>query len=207
MKRCSHCKIEKSVNDFHKNRRMKDGFHYCCKVCVRAWQQSDKGQIAQKRISQSQKTKEYNRLYQRNSPVAKAYKESAHGKAVQRRAALQWKKTEKGRAAERRYLESDAKHKAGLRWERSQKGKAYSAMKDAKRRAATVEIGNLTADQWFEILTKYNHKCVYCGSMDKLTRDHYIPLAHGGIHSPENIVPACLSCNSKKSARHPHRLF
>ena len=33
MKKCSQCKIEKELNDFHKSKRYKDGHCYVCKQC------------------------------------------------------------------------------------------------------------------------------------------------------------------------------
>src|SRR3972149_1128740 len=35
MKRCSHCKIEKTLDAFHKNRVMRDGLCSSCKPCNR----------------------------------------------------------------------------------------------------------------------------------------------------------------------------
>lgn len=33
---CSHCRIEKPAAEFHRNKRTPTGFHWWCKVCVRA---------------------------------------------------------------------------------------------------------------------------------------------------------------------------
>lgn len=35
MKRCTKCKIEKSLEEFYKNKKMKDGYSYNCKECTR----------------------------------------------------------------------------------------------------------------------------------------------------------------------------
>ena len=58
----------------------------------------------------------------------------------------------------------------------------------------------------FSILPKdlkrlYNSCCVYCGSNENITQDHVIPISRGGHHSIGNLVPACLSCNSRKQKR------
>lgn len=42
--------------------------------------------------------------------------------------------------------------------------------------------------------------CVYCGSAQELTFDHAIPLEQGGNPWGDNLVPACLSCNTHKGA-------
>lgn len=36
MKSCSSCKIEKSLNDFNKNKSQKDGLQRICKICSKA---------------------------------------------------------------------------------------------------------------------------------------------------------------------------
>ena len=33
MKKCTKCKIEKKLSEFHKNKNTKDGLQFCCKVC------------------------------------------------------------------------------------------------------------------------------------------------------------------------------
>lgn len=44
--------------------------------------------------------------------------------------------------------------------------------------------------------------CSYCNQWsEKLTRDHIVPVSEGGTDDPDNIVPACQSCNSKKHAK------
>jgi 5-methylcytosine-specific restriction endonuclease McrA len=63
----------------------------------------------------------------------------------------------------------------------------------------------ITEPEWLAILDRYGHRCVYCGQYGRLVRDHRMPLALGGANSPENIVPACRSCNQRKHAQHPDR--
>ena len=59
----------------------------------------------------------------------------------------------------------------------------------------------LTVEQWEQAKLYFNNKCVYCGSESTLTQDHHTPLNKGGEYTKENIVPACLSCNSSKGDR------
>ena len=40
--------------------------------------------------------------------------------------------------------------------------------------------------------------CVYCGSIDKFTVDHIMPITKGGTQDPKNLVTACRFCNSSK---------
>jgi len=43
------------------------------------------------------------------------------------------------------------------------------------------------------------HPCVYCGESPASCWDHMIPFCWGGSNEQSNMVPACLSCNSKKN--------
>lgn len=70
------------------------------------------------------------------------------------------------------------------------------------KRRMTVECGEVTTQQWNEILALYRHRCAYCRRDDvKLTQDHVQALTKGGKHEPENVVPCCASCNTRKGNR------
>jgi hypothetical protein len=47
------------------------------------------------------------------------------------------------------------------------------------------------------------NKCVYCGSTKDLTIDHLIPSSRGGLNTWDNLVCACIKCNTAKGARTP----
>ena len=48
----------------------------------------------------------------------------------------------------------------------------------------------------------FGNCCAYCGNdADPLTLEHVAPLSRGGLHVPENLAPACASCNGSKGAR------
>lgn len=59
----------------------------------------------------------------------------------------------------------------------------------------------LTSAEWLAILAQADGHCAYCDKEAKLTLDHVIPLSKGGTHSKDNVVPACLHCNSSKGNR------
>lgn len=48
------------------------------------------------------------------------------------------------------------------------------------------------------IYKRDGHKCQYCGSTKNLTIDHIIPRSRGGEDTWQNLVVACLHCNTKK---------
>jgi 5-methylcytosine-specific restriction endonuclease McrA len=62
----------------------------------------------------------------------------------------------------------------------------------------------LTTDGWKAILEVFGHACAYCLRTGvKLEQEHVIPVSKGGGHTEDNVVPACLKCNRRKSARGP----
>ncbi len=61
------------------------------------------------------------------------------------------------------------------------------------------------------LLQRDNHRCQYCGKPENacgklgLTIDHIKPKRSGGGYTWENLVCACVSCNSKKGHRTPEQ--
>lgn len=74
-----------------------------------------------------------------------------------------------------------------------------------RRRARKLNLpSTLTHQMWDEILIQYGCRCAYCLKPDDhLEQDHVTPLSRGGGHTPENIVPACRTCNASKHAKTP----
>ena len=66
------------------------------------------------------------------------------------------------------------------------------------------ESPQLSHQEWKEVMIYFGGSCAYCGCTPKrnqrLTRDHLLPVSAGGTTTPDNIVPACSSCNSSKGA-------
>lgn len=75
-----------------------------------------------------------------------------------------------------------------------QENKNYRA-----RRKGAVGAHSLRDVQ--RLFRRFGGSCFYCRTASATTVDHVIPLSRGGSNSIGNIVPACLSCNSRKNAR------
>lgn len=77
------------------------------------------------------------------------------------------------------------------------------AIKQKYRAASCAAPGSgFTPEAWRLVLQiAWNNTCAYCSTTDPKTIDHIIPLNCGGSHHPENLVPACRSCNSSKGDR------
>lgn len=48
------------------------------------------------------------------------------------------------------------------------------------------------------IFSRDKFECQYCGAHDDLTIDHIVPLTQGGTNEDDNLITACVSCNSYK---------
>ena len=71
----------------------------------------------------------------------------------------------------------------------------------AQRRHARIaaQEDTLTEEEWQAILLSYDSRCAYCADRVEVEEEHVIPLVKGGGRTKDNIVPACTSCNKKKS--------
>lgn len=73
-----------------------------------------------------------------------------------------------------------------------------STMNQRIKRKRNMGDAKISLSYWKDLLKKFNYKCAYCGEKKNLSIDHIYPLSRGGIHHQSNILPACISCNSKK---------
>ena len=162
---------------------------------------SEKGWATQERYRRSGKAKETRAQAYRRRMSDPDYRDEKRGKW------RKLNKTAASKAAQKRYWKSEkgvrVKQEKDKAYKKTDKGKAAIRRYSASRRANLEKCENtLTAAEWREILEKHDHRCTYCGKqLERLTMDHVIPLSRGGHHVRENVVPACRSCNSRKGAK------
>lgn len=63
--------------------------------------------------------------------------------------------------------------------------------------------GRITKSMRRSVLQRDGNKCTYCGSIDDLVMDHFVPVSKGGQTSVDNLVAACADCNAAKSDMMP----
>lgn len=61
--------------------------------------------------------------------------------------------------------------------------------------------GNHTSEELEHMKNVFFGMCAYCFVKEANTIDHIIPLSRGGSNYIYNLLPACVSCNSKKSGK------
>ena len=62
----------------------------------------------------------------------------------------------------------------------------------------------------YEVLRRDNNTCRYCGASApevKIAIDHVVPKSLGGLDVAENLVAACVDCNTGKSSSQPDAAF
>ena len=64
-------------------------------------------------------------------------------------------------------------------------------------------VADLTLHEWMSILDAFNFRCAYCQDVYELI-EHIMPISKGGGTEKNNCVPACKSCNTKKSNKLIH---
>ncbi len=90
-------------------------------------------------------------------------------------------------------------------------GKIKRRVYNNKRRAMKLELddGTINDISLNKLKIKQNNKCYHCGCELKFDEnrqvhlDHFIPLSKGGLHSINNVVWSCQTCNAVKGARLP----
>lgn len=76
---------------------------------------------------------------------------------------------------------------------------------DAHMRREREKARILRASQWWHQQIQPG-VCAYCKKQvgaENLTMDHVVPVARGGCSTKSNVVPACKTCNNKKTYRTP----
>jgi 5-methylcytosine-specific restriction endonuclease McrA len=151
---------------------------------------------------------------------SEAYRVTPGGKEKFASAQAKYRKSEKGirytSEYGRRPDRAEARAANQLRYGQTTKGKATRKKSEVKYaqtenrrvswRRKQIKRERLIADR-SEFYSKedinnrfatFDNACVYCGSQEKLTVDHFYPINLGGFDAIWNIVPACLSCNASK---------
>lgn len=169
---CSSCGKEKPVEEFY--RRGNGNFYSRCKACEQA---------AQKHFREtngdhiSTQRKEYNR---RHRAQIRSYN---HAYAAEHSA------------------EAVARAK---KWAAENPERAREARRNATQRRTAKKNGlphTLTQEEWEECKEYFGNSCAYCGcTQDTLAQEHVVPVSKGGAYTKGNIIPACTSCNSRKSS-------
>ena len=201
MKKCNHCNITKSINDFPKKTSSPDGHYTFCRQCKaikdKAYREANKQKL-------KVKAKEY--AYRNSEGIALKNKLKYHSASPEEVEIRKEKKRvynlnapasvkERKRSYDRDYFASEA-------------GKLVTTRSIHKRRAQKLSSSDesITNKALQALKMSQNFECAYCSKLLDFSipfsvhLDHVIPLSKGGKHTLNNVVCSCASCNLKKSS-------
>lgn len=214
-KACTKCGVEKSVEEFGKNKCRQDGFNVYCKKCVNRisveQRNNNKAKFLEREKLRRQTLgyKEYHKKYYVGNKehlfeVQKEYRTKNIDSVRKwcKKAAIKFYYKNRIRLLEE-HRGWRAKNKDKLiAWNHSFNGKVSRAKTNCKRRKyVDANKNTLTAVQWQKILDRQNNCCLVCGvSFGKITAtmDHIIPVSRGGGLVKDNIQGLCCKCNASK---------
>lgn len=195
LKRCTLCGeyFPPTLEFFFKNNQVKSGLQARCKKCFTlkrqpkelAWKKENPDRIREAtRRYRSKHPEELVRNAERSRRWRKENPEKARESAHKSRR----KNAEKIRERIRNWMVANP-HKKAVQIQR-------------RRTLKRALPSTFTHEQWQRCLEWWNHTCAYCGAQQSfwhvLEQEHFVPLTLGGGYTPDNIIPACKNCNSKK---------
>lgn len=79
-----------------------------------------------------------------------------------------------------------------------------SEKKARNRGNHTVKLCRGDIDAHF---AEFDNQCAFCGSVNELIVEHFIPRSKGGPHAIGNLLPACHRCNTSKFNHDPEKWY
>jgi 5-methylcytosine-specific restriction endonuclease McrA len=176
MKTCSKCKITKPLNEFGKDKKMKDGIRYCCKQCNNAasieWARKYPDRKKEARIK-----------YVISNPEANAASKEKYRKNNKEKLALSNKQYRKAKP------EKNTEYGASYR---AKKAQATPCWLNKYQREQILEFYKMAK----ELETVFPWKQHV---------DHIVPIKHNkvcGLHVPWNLQILSVTANLEKGNKH-----
>lgn len=76
--------------------------------------------------------------------------------------------------------------------------RVHRRRREVRDRATRETVTHHSEAEWEALLAAHGGKCAACGSVERIERDHIVPLSAGGDDTIENIQPLCMTCNRVK---------
>jgi hypothetical protein len=186
-RRCSRCRILKSLDDFPPQSGATLGRSYWCRRCKAAWK------LAQLRADperyRAQRRAQYAVNREREIAQRRSYRIANRDEINTRRAI-------------RRAANPEPNRRRARAWRLANLDRFDAGRQLRRARKRGVREARFSAKEWSELQALFDSRCVYCWQRPlRLTQEHVQPLSRGGRHDASNIVPACAPCNYSKQRK------
>lgn len=203
--KCSKCKMIKPATKeyFHKGKDNKYNLKSSCKTCRAI---AKKEYTEKNRDKINQKNREYHKIHrERERQYSRNYYRD-HKDIIKLKRPVWWNNwysKNKEELLEKRkewYKNNRELEIAKVRqYQKTEKGRINVNIQVQKRKARLKGLPyEYSREDWIRTISYFDNRCCYCGEEKKLTKDHFIPLSKGGEFTVNNVIPACLSCNTSK---------
>ncbi len=98
----------------------------------------------------------------------------------------------------------EAERLRGAAWYRANTARALAKAHRRRARLRDACSPGVAPDEWAAVCEEFTvDGTVYCAYCEKPATqiDHVLAIVRGGLDSPENVVPACRSCNASKCSK------
>lgn len=217
-KPCRRCGVVKLIAEFSPNPTSLDGYFNQCKLCVRYRRVPDDEYFANinkglRRCSKCKAWKSIDQFVvckQRTDGIAphclechrSVSNDYARRNSKKNTAASNiWRRNNRDRVLlnqrTKRALNPEPQRERSRKWQKLNLDKVKI---NYHRRRARIRSngGEYTVTEWRDLCAKYGNCCLCCGRGGKLTVDHIVPIALGGLNTIDNLQPLCRPCNSSK---------
>lgn len=198
--RCKECKKQYVEENFEREAARKHEWYLRNKEEILAKAREDKDAINEQRRERRAKNPDKYRDREREYWVANADKKKQKGARYYRNNRDELLE----KCAERYRANPDQVKERVKKWARENPEK-YKQMNNQKWHRYRSKIKkaeyNYSKQDWKYCKEYFNNTCCYCGDKTSLTKEHLIPVEDGGGFVKDNILPACMPCNSSKRNR------
>lgn len=207
-KLCHSCKEIKSITEFYKDKRSKDGLHSYCKGCMVQYmaQYRTKNKETLIKYSAEYRTKNKEVIAVKHAEYIVEYRAKNKEAIKERDSQYRAKNKEiiKESNSQYRAKNKEAISNSKKEWYSKNKDKAitYRRNRRSKKRLAP---GSHTSKDILMLRELQRHRCAICkGSVKKKYHvDHIYPLFSGGSNGKENLQILCPTCNLSKNTKDP----
>lgn len=204
----SHLVITKGANVPKSTacRRCGDERHYTgtrwrCSRCFNKWQKSRRENLSPEKRTAERARANANRLLERAAW-------SDEKRALENARTQEWRTANRAqhRSVTHEWYRRNADHARAAKlaeyYQNPETFYARNLVRKARVAEAVCVHGPKCVSAEF-LKTIWESVCLYCGDPAEHA-DHFYPLARGGLHCIENLVPACQPCNNSKCASDPY---